>query len=170
MRPLTLLSSTCMVLLFVGLCLLAASAKRKTELVGQIIAYRPADRISQVASHVMNKENFLFKLGRPRSHSDLTVVKVVYEHLGFSDMNEQLLNDMPDLKLKASRDTACDESYSAFVADSPVITGESGRVITDRIIFLGRFRNIKIPPERILECYVMEKGDFQTYNTTSDLK
>ncbi|HEY6329971.1 MAG TPA: hypothetical protein VI756_11585, partial [Blastocatellia bacterium] len=35
--------------------------KAEVKLVGQVLAYRPADRALQVASHALNREVFLFR-------------------------------------------------------------------------------------------------------------
>jgi hypothetical protein len=95
-----------------------------TKIEGQIIAYRPSERVSQVPSHVLNTESFLFKLKTSGMIGQPAVTKVIYEHIGYSDLGDDVLRKTPMLQITARRDTACDETYSAFVQGSPTLKEE----------------------------------------------
>jgi hypothetical protein len=144
----------------------AGTQVKKTNLVGQIIAYRPAEKISQVVSFVMNEETFLLNVSGSRM-SGLTVAKLVYKHFGYSDLGAEVLDRTPTLHLKVRRDHTCDESYGAFVSGSPVFESKPKGIVMEKVLFIGRFRDIKLPPEQTLKCYTMRQGDFQIDGSTN---
>ena len=134
----------------------------RTKMKGQIIAYRPAERVSQVASHVMNRESFLFKVTTAGSDSQPVVTKLVYEHFGYTDLGDDVLNKTPTLQLSAHRDSTCDETYGAFVQNSPTLTEDQARNdSTEKVIFIGPFQTIKLSPEQPLRCYKLQSGNFR---------
>jgi hypothetical protein len=143
----------------------AGAGAKKTNLVGEIIAYRPAERISQVVSFVMNEETFLLNVSGSRT-SGLTVAKLVYRHFGYSDLGAEVLDRTPTLRLKVRRDHTCDESYGGFVSSAPVISDPSGQVHNEPVIFIGKFGDVKLPAEQELKCYTMQSGDFQVEDST----
>jgi hypothetical protein len=156
---------TIAVVLIVSLAIVTGTAgvqRGHTKVKGQIIAYRPAERVLQVASHVLNKESFLFKVSPAESNSQPVVTKLVYEHFGYSDLGSDLLDKAPTLRLNAHRDTTCDETYGAFVQNSPTLNEDQAKSDSgDKVIFIGPFQTMKLSPEQPLKCYKLQSGNFR---------
>ena len=135
---------------------------RQTKLSGQVIAYRPADRALQVASHVLNKESFLFRVSNSESNRQAVIMKLVYEHFGYSDLGNDVLSKTPMLKLNVRRDTTCDETYGAFVQNSPTLRdAQAKNELGEKVIFIEPFQKIKLSPEQPLKCYKLRGGNVQ---------
>jgi len=129
---------------------------------GQIIAYRPAERVSQVASHVLNRESFLFKVKTAESSSQPVVTKLVYEHFGYSGLGSDLLDKTPTLLVNAHRDTTCDETFGTFVQNSPALKEDQAkRDSGDKVVFIGPFQTMKLSPDQPLKCYKLQSGNFR---------
>jgi hypothetical protein len=143
------------VIVFLAIAIgLAGVPQGHTKLKGQIIAYRPADRILQVVSHVLNRESFLFRVSNSESNSQAVVMKLVYEHFGYSDLEDDVLSKTPMLQLNVRRDTTCDETYGAFVQNSPTLREERAKNDpSEKVIFIEPFQKMKLSPEQPLKCY-----------------
>ena len=132
-------------------------SRKRTKIKGQIIAYRPTERVSQVVSHALNKEYFLFRPSTSRSNSP-EVIKLVYEHFGYSMLADDLLSKMPALQLLVHRDSTCDETYGAFVENSPTFNDDRAKEgPAEKVIFIGSFQEMKLSTEQILKCYKLER-------------
>jgi hypothetical protein len=150
-----------MVALIVSSAVITGTAgvyQRPTTMKGQIIAYRPAERVSQVASHVLNKEYFLFRVKTSGTNSSPRVIKLMYEHFGYSMLGNDLLSKMPTLQLIVHRDSTCDETYGAFVENSPNFNDDRTKEAAgEKVIFIGSFQEMKPSNEQILKCYKLER-------------
>jgi hypothetical protein len=133
------------------------SADKKVEIRGKIIAYRPADRALQVASHVLNKESFLFQVtGEHRSN----VIKLVYEHFGYTNLVDEILSKSPEIQIKARRKADCDETYRSFLQSSPKLKNDSSKNgHFEPLIFVSPPNEIKPADAQLLRCYVVQKDD-----------
>jgi hypothetical protein len=141
--------------------------QRQMKLKGQIIAYRPADRALQVASHVLNKESFLFKASNLESNSQAVIIKLVYEHFGYSTIENDMLSKTPMLQLNVRRDTTCDETYETFVQNAPSLRGAQAKNEPDeKVIFIEPFQKVKLPPEQPLKCYKLRDGNVRVEPST----
>lgn len=120
---------------------------------GKIIAYRPAERMVQMASQVLNTEYFLFKVNAG-NNSAPQVIKLKYEHFGFSRFGDDVLTRTPTLQLKVDRDNTCDETYGEFVENSPAINEEQGKgEASEKVTFIGAFQKEKPSNGQMLKCY-----------------
>jgi len=145
----------------------AGTQRGHTNMKGQIIAYRPGERVLQMASHVLNRESFLFKVSTSTSNSQPVVAKLVYEHFGYSDLGGDLLDKAPMLQLSAHRDKTCDETYGDFVQKSPTLKEDQGKTDSaGKVIFIGPFQTMKLSPELPLKCYKLQSGNFQIEPST----
>ena len=137
---------------------IAGVYERRTTLKGQIIAYRPAERASQVVSHVLNKEHFLFRVNTSGSNSPPVVIKLIYEHIGYSKFGDELLSKTPTLQLIVHRDSTCDETYGAFVENSSTLNDDRAKGDPgEKVIFIGSFQEMKPSTEQILKCYKLDR-------------
>ncbi len=127
------------------------AAERMVSIKGTIVAYRPAERATQVVSHVLNRESFLFRVDGPKS----VVVKLVYEHFGYTTLDAKTLAATPILEVQGRRDPSCDETFAAFVQNSPTIRNEAspGDAI-EPLAFLGT----KPSNSQLLKCYRVAEG------------
>ncbi len=124
---------------------------------GTIVAYRPAERAMQVASHVLNKEEFLFRVEGPKS----LTVKLVYEHFGYTTLNDEILAASPFFLVQGHRDPSCDETIAAFVENSPLLRNEASKSDSvESIVFVGT----KPSGSQLLKCYRVEGGGLQVEN------
>lgn len=141
----------------------AAGVRRgQTKMRGQIIAYRPADRVLQVVSHVLNKESFVFKVTNSAPNSQVVVMKLVYEHFGYSDLGDDVLSKTPILQLNVRRDASCDETYGAFVQNAPTLREDQAKGDpSEKVVFIGPFQKAKLSAEQPLKCYRLRRGDFR---------
>ena len=119
---------------------------------GRIIAYRPAERIAQMASFVANHETFLFeRSGRPRRE----IVKLVFDHMGYSSLNPDSLTP---LTLTVTRVPKCDETYSSYSQNSPAFVDQDGNGGSVKgVVFLPAFENVTLTPDQILKCYRIDR-------------
>jgi len=121
---------------------------------GQIIAYRPAERVSQAASHVLNEESFLLSVNTSKPQP---VVRLVYQHFGYSKLGDDLLSKTPTLQLSVRRDATCDQTYGAFVQNAAALSDDRGKSdLAKKVIFIGSFQEIKLAPKSILKCYKLQ--------------
>lgn len=135
--------------------LILAAGTSKTELRGRIIAYRPGDRVAQLASMVRNQEVLLFEVNLGNKTK---IVKINYQHFGESDITEQMLHKSPVFELKAKRTRNCDQSYKQFVDAAPSIRdSDSGEVAVGGVRFVGDQHDL--PPGTQLVCFTLSDGD-----------
>jgi hypothetical protein len=140
---------------------------RQTKLKGQIIAYRPADRALQAASHVLNKESFLFRVNEFGSSPRTVIIKLVHEHFGYSNLGNDVLSKTPMLELNVRRDTTCDETYGAFVQNSPSLRDAQAKNDSgEKVIFIEPFQTIKLSPEQPLKCYKLRGGEVRVESSS----
>jgi hypothetical protein len=132
------------------------------KMTGHIIAYRPADRVLQVVSNVLNKESFLFVVSNSESNSQGVVMKLVYEHFGYSDLGDDVLSKTPTLQINVHRDATCDETYGAFVQNAPKLREDQAKNdSSQKVIFIEPSQKMKLSPEQILKCYRLQSGNFR---------
>ena len=140
----------------------AGVAYRLSKFKGRIIAYRPAERVTQVPSHVLNKESFLFRVSNGKLSSQNPIIKLIYEHEGYSRAIDDALSKSKFFRIKVRRDPTCDESYGQFVRNSPVLTldkkGEAGSVSDVNLAFIGSVPKPDLSSERGLKCYRLRDG------------
>ncbi len=141
------------VILLASLCYSATSfAGRKLTFKGRIAAYRPADKVGQVVSFVINRELFLFRT------EDGKLLKLVYRHNGFSDIVGSVLSGSANILISARRDHSCDETLGAFEANAPDIPlMEDGKKFgsIQRLVFSA---SVPLPPQTYrMKCYVLQR-------------
>lgn len=145
------------------LIIVASPPPKLTRITGRIIAYRPVDRVAQVVSYSPNKETFLLATDPSSKTSKPTIIKIVYTHFGYSEIDDDILNKGVLLTMKMSRNKKCDESYAHFVSTSRVMTivdDKSERQETSKpIIFTDGFNGASLVPDLSLKCYDLEKGN-----------
>jgi hypothetical protein len=133
-------------------CSAANCAGRKSSLRGKITAYRPADRMLQVASFVENRELFLFQV----EGKSETLVKLVYVHQGYSNIKEDVLSGAKGIAIIAHRNKSCDQTLDLFEKDAPVIPVENdARTVDERVIFTD-VRPRSMSKSYLLKCYVLD--------------
>ncbi len=146
------------VFILLAACVFAKRAEggREQDIKGQIIAFRPAERAFQSASFVLNRESFLVNLTRSKN-SNSQILRLVYEHFGYTDMEERFLAQTPILLLRVHRDAKCDETYKAFVENSPRLRefGPEGSLV-DPITYYGPFKSIEPSQDYFLRCYRLD--------------
>src|SRR6185503_14294615 len=145
--------------LLTGFANAMGKAPRKTsKLKGRIVAYRPADRISQTPSFASNGELFLFAVDSSSSERP-TLVKIDYRHVGYTDITAEMLEDAPQLMLTAKRDRSCDQSLAQFVSSTPAIREQGTEtVLASGVTFFKGFDQRTLRPDLILPCYILKKG------------
>src|SRR5262249_34311904 len=90
------------------------------------------------------------------------VTKVVYRHMGYSDLGEDVISKTPMMQISAKRDSACDETYDSFVQSSPTLREEQTNAqLGEKIVFIGPFQTTKLPPTQLLKCYTFQTGNFR---------
>jgi hypothetical protein len=108
----------------------------------------------QTASFVENREIFLFRASPRGSNSRPNIVKLVYEHFGYSDLGDDILNKTPLLVFRVQRDKRCDETYGAFMQNAPTVKDGDGKDShIEKLVFTEPFKKIQIPREQPLKCY-----------------
>jgi hypothetical protein len=131
----------------------------KVSLSGRFIAYRPSDRVAQTASFITNKEAFLLQIEGAKPSK---IVKIEYEHAGYSDITGETLENAPLLSLKVRRNASCDQSYGQFVSTAPTMRDEkSGKEMVGGIKFVAKYQSTQLPSDTALKCYALQKGDFR---------
>ena len=152
------LGSTILALLVLSISGVAQPVS-KVRLSGHFIAYRTSDRVAQTASFVTNKEMFLFQIEGSKLPK---IVKIVYEHVGYSDITEETLENAPLLSLEVTPNASCDESYGQFVSTAPAMRDEkSGKEMVSGIKFVPKYQSVHLASSVKLKCYALQKGDFQ---------
>jgi hypothetical protein len=148
------------VTVFILLSAISAARRQHTTLKGQIIAYRPVEAIWQSVSHVLNQQSFLFYRPEQKSQSS-AIIKLVYEHFGYSELDGDLIQRAPVLYVTARRDSSCDERYSEFLQNSPGMNDEQGQPSgIEKLVFVRSVREFNVAPERVLKCYKVAQGGF----------
>jgi len=141
---------------FCGFNAIAAGKVNATSIRGHVVAFRPAERLGQVVSGVINQETFLVHVdGKPED-----TVKVFYEHDGYSEISGPAAENNASLLLRVRRDRSCDGSYGKFVSESPVLTSEDKSTSVPAVTMLGGFKGLS--PSYRLKCYRLERGNIST--------
>ena len=139
-----------------GVSAVAAGGTNLAPIRGHIVAIRPAERIGQVVSGVVNRETFLLRVDGKAGE----IVKVVYEHDGYSELSGATADKNPGLALEVHRDRSCDGSYGQFVAEAPVMTSEDKTNSIPPVTMLGDFNGL--PQSYKLKCYRLGRGSIRT--------
>lgn len=132
----------------------AAVANGKSHLAsihGQIVAFRPAERIGQVVSGVINREIFLLRVDGKAGE----IVKVVYGHDGYSEIS----NTSNEMALEVRRDRSCDGTYGQFVSEAPILASEDKTNSVPPVTMLGGFNGLA--SSYPLKCYRLSRGNIQ---------
>lgn len=125
------------------------------HLQGEIIAYRSADMIYQVASEVLNKEVFLFRVSDPKAK----IIKLIYEHYGYTNIGADILAKRPMIRVTVRRDKKCDEKYGSYIKNAPAVYDQFGKDIMRPIEFIGKNDELELSADKRLECYRVEHND-----------
>ncbi|MCZ2154448.1 MAG: hypothetical protein LC114_11205 [Bryobacterales bacterium] len=142
--------------------LLVAVAARAEEVVrGSLVAYRPAEVVRQVASHVLNREVFLFS-PLDRRDGPTKIFKVMHEHYGQSNAPDPAASEGVVYELRLQRKKACDESFESYVKNSPALVAsgggiEKGSAGSTGVLFLNGFDSSTTAPQTRLACYVLRQ-------------
>lgn len=148
----------CWLVAFCAVSVIADGTAHLTSIRGHIVAFRPAERLGQVVSGVVNRETFLLQVdGKPGE-----IVKVLYEHDGYSEVSGAAAEKR--LGLEVRRDRACDGSYSQFVAEAPTLTSEDKSNTIPPVKMLGSFGGL--PPSYKLKCYRLQRGGIRIDKTS----
>lgn len=119
----------------------AAGSPKATSMHGQVVAFRPGERIGQVVSGVINRETFLLRV------EGGAVIKIVYKHDGYAE------HPAGEVELKVHRDRSCDGSYGQFVSEAPVFTDETNSNPIPAVTKVEGFQGL--PSSYKLKCYLM---------------
>jgi hypothetical protein len=165
----TIVNATIATFLFCACAALMAASNTTRRLItvkGRIVAFRPFDRAVQAPSFIPNAEVFLLQLDGPKYGGKPRIIKIDYRHFEFSDITPELLARNPQLRMRVMRDRTCDESYGHLVSTAPVIELShdiSGppESLVEPIKFIGGFNGGDLSPSLKLECYALQKGNFQ---------
>jgi hypothetical protein len=149
-------------------------SRRLTTVKGRIIAYRTFDRFAQAPSFIPNREIFLLATDAPSHGRKSRILKIDYRHFELSDITPEMLERSPLLKMRVTRDRSCDESYGQLVSNAPIIEmldnisdvgklddPSARRKTIEPIRFTAGFNGRSISLSVNLECYALEKGNFQ---------
>lgn len=138
-----------LVAVFGGTSTVAAGKPHLTPIRGRVVAFRPAERIGQVVSEVINRETFLLRLDSSAGE----IVKVVYDHYGYSKF--------PDgsVSLKGRRDRSCDGTYGQFVAKAPILKLEGKSSAIPSVTLVEGFNGLPLSSK--LKCYRLGAEGFQ---------
>ena len=116
----------------------------------------------EAPSFIMNIEAFVVVVDPARDKDRHQLIKVEYRHYGYTDLTNDILQASPVLKMRVRRERACDQSYSEYVKSSLVVQdADSGKGLTQPVLFFDSFSDKTIPVDKRLKCYVLEKDDFQ---------
>jgi hypothetical protein len=138
-----------------GLNAIAAGKQNATSIRGHIVAFRPTERLSQVVSGVVNRETFLLRIeGKPGE-----IVKVLYEHDGYSEISGAAAEKNASLFLTVHRDRSCDGNYGRFVSEAPVLTSDDKSFSVPPVTMLGDFKGL--PLSYKLKCYRLARGNIR---------
>lgn len=127
----------------------------------KLLAYRPAEIVRQVPSHVLNKEAFLFSPVDARAVSARTI-KVIHEHSGQSKVPDAANSEGVVYELRLQRKKSCDEPFESYVKNSPRLvpsqTAMEPPPVTGGVLFLNGGDPTNIPGKERLPCYVLLDG------------
>jgi hypothetical protein len=137
-----------------GANVVATGRSHSTSIRGHIVAFRPAERIGQAVSGVVNREAFLLRVDGKAGE----VVKVLYEHDGYSE----ILDTSNEMVLGVHRDRSCDVKYGQFVSEAPVLASEDKTNSVPPVTMLGGVDGL--PPSYQLNCYRLHRGDIHNEN------
>jgi hypothetical protein len=145
----------CLFLIFSDVMAVAAGKSNLTFIKGRIVAFRPAEQILQTVSFVVNQETLLLRIAGKKGQ----IVKIVYEHDGYSEMLES--ND--GMTLKVRRDRTCDGDYGQYVMKAPILTSDDKEIVIPRITMIGGFNGL--PSSYKLKCYRLERENIRMDET-----
>lgn len=58
------------------------------------------------------------------------------------------------MAVRVQRDKSCDQTYQAFLEDLPSLRDAQGNdMVMEKIVFVERFKELKVSPEQRLKCY-----------------
>jgi hypothetical protein len=133
----------------------ATGRSHSTSIRGHIVAFRPAERLGQVVSGVVNRETFLLRVDGKAGE----VVKVLYEHDGYSEISDT----SNEMELEVRRDRSCDGNYGQFVSEAPVLASEDKTNSVPPVTMLAGFNGL--PPSYQLKCYRLGRGHIHVEGT-----
>jgi hypothetical protein len=142
-----------------GANVVAAGSSNSTSIRGHIVAFRPAERLGQVVSGVVNRETFLLRVDGKAGE----IVKVVYEHDGYSELSGAAAERNAGLALEVHRDRSCDGNYGQFVSEAPVLTSEDKTDSIPPVTMLEGFNGL--PQSYKLKCYRLARGNIRIEGT-----
>ena len=137
-----------------GTTAVTAGTLPSKSICGRIVAFRAAERISQVVSGVVNQETFLLRIDR----KPVEIVKIFYEHDGYSEIAGNA-----NLSLEVRPDPSCDANYGQFVSEAPVLTSEDKTDSIPAVSMVGEFKGLR--PEYKLKCYRLGPGHIRVKET-----
>ncbi len=149
----------CWLVALCGVNAVAAGKANLTSLRGHIVAFRPAERLGQVVSGVVNRETFLLRADGKAGE----IVKVVYEHGGYSELSGAAAERNAGLELEVRRDRSCDGNYGQFVSEAPVLTSEDKTDSIPPVTMLENFNGL--PKSYKLKCYRLARGNIRIEGT-----
>jgi hypothetical protein len=128
-------------------------ASSKSTFKGSIAAYRPEDRMIQVASFVENRELLLFRV----EGNNGPVLKLVYTHQGYSDIKDDIIRGAKKIAIVVHRDSSCDQRLDLFEKDARSVPMEgNSNGASEKIIFNDN-RSGQLPKSYILKCYKLDQ-------------
>jgi hypothetical protein len=149
----------CLLAILCSVTAIAAGKVNLTSIRGHIVAIRPAERLGQVVSGVVNRETFLMRVdGQPGD-----IIKVLYEHDGYSEITGDVTEKNLALTLELHRDRSCDGNYEQFTSEAPVITSEDKTDSIPPVTMLGDFKGL--PSATKLKCYRLGRGNIRIAGT-----
>jgi len=149
----------CLLAILCSITALAAGKANLTAIRGRIVAIRPAERLGQVVSGVVNRETFLMRVDGQSGD----IIKVLYEHDGFSEITGDVTERNLALTLGLRRDRSCDGNYDQFTSEAPVITNEDKTNTIPPVTMLGDFKGL--PSATKLKCYRLGRGNIRIAET-----
>ena len=135
-----------------GMHAVAAGKSGLIPVRGHIVAFRPAERLGQVVSGVVNRETLLLRTDGKAGE----IIKVVYEHDGYSEISGAAAEASASLAVDVHRDRSCDGTYGQFVSEAPVLTSDDGRGSVPRVTVLHGFSGLSQSYK--LKCFRLGRG------------
>ena len=149
----------CWLVALCGVNAVAAGRANLTSIRGHVVAIRPAERLGQVVSGVVNRETFLLRVDGKAGE----IVKVVYEHDGYSELSGAAAERNAGLALEVRRDRSCDGNYGQFVSEAPVMTSEDKTESIPPVTMLEGFNGLSQSYK--LKCYRLARGNIRIEGT-----
>ena len=137
------------VALFLIISVAVASA-RKRNLKGTIIAYDPVHHSLKQPSFVKNLEVTIADIGR--TPSDHSFIKLTFEGFGTQQVADDVLAGRTPFRVRAIRDTSCDEDHPHVLSDMNSFQG-SGTFLLNETHRMQSLDGISR-----LECYRVQVG------------